>query len=121
MVTVLSTLTSLRSLHLLFQSFRSCADLASQHPSSSTRFSFPVLTELTLRGVSDYLEEFVVRIDALQLSTLDITFFNQIIFHALQLVQFTRRTPGLKVFEKAHVVFGHDTARIVLSSQPSGY
>ena len=120
MVTVLSTLTGLRSLHLLFQSSRSRPDLSGRHPSSSTRFSLPALTELRFRGVSDYLEEFVARIDAPQLSTLDITFFNQIIFHTLQLVQFTRRTPGLKVFEKAHAVFGHDAARITLSSQTSG-
>lgn len=74
MVTVLSTLTSLRSLHLLYQSSRSRPDLESRHLSSSTRFSFHVPTELRFRGVSDYLEEFVARIDAPQLSTLDITF-----------------------------------------------
>jgi hypothetical protein len=63
----------------------------------------------------------VARIDAPQLSHLDISFFNQIIFDTPHLIQFISRTPRLKALKKAHVAFRDDTARVHLSSQTSGY
>ena len=75
MVTVLSALTSLESLHLQFPSHQSCPDQATQHLPSPTRSSLLVLTELRFKGVSKYVEDLAARIVFLQLRTLDITFF----------------------------------------------
>ena len=63
----------------------------------------------------------MARIVVPQLRTLDITFFNEIIFDTSQLVQFICRTPKLKVLEDARVLFDHDTARVTLASQTFGH
>jgi hypothetical protein len=75
---------------------------------------------LRFKGVVEYLEDLVAHIDVPQLSTLDITFFNQIVFNTPELVQFICRTPKLKVLENARIVFDHD-ARVTLSSQTSDH
>ena len=62
----------------------------------------------------------MARIDAPQLTSLYIMFFNDIVFDALQFIQFIRRTPTLKAVENARVVFGHYRAIINSSSQTSG-
>ena len=135
MITVLSALTRLESLHLQFQSPRSRPDQASQHPPSPTRTALPVLTKLKFKGASEYLEFLLDRVDVPQLSTLDINFFYQILFdtdenvldpphHVFdtpQLLQFICRTPKLKVLENAHVIFENGAARVTLSSQTSGH
>ena len=121
MVTVVSALTSLESLHLQFPYLQSRPDQATQHPPSSTRTSLSVLTELRFKGVSEYAEDLVARIAVPQLRTLDITFSNEIIFDTSQLVQFICRIPKLKMLEEARVLFDHDTARVTLTSRTSGH
>jgi hypothetical protein len=122
MVTALSALTSLRKLHLGFQSPLSRPDRASRRPPSSTRLVLPVLTHFRFKGVGEYLDDLVASIDAPQLS-LQITFFNQIIFDTPQLIQFISRTPTLKAPETARVIFKYGiygaTASIELSSRTS--
>ena len=115
MATTLSTLTCLEYLSLKFQSPQSFPDRESRCPPPLTRSILPVLTDFTFKGVSEYLEYFVARIDAPQLSGLYMTLFNQIIFDTPQFIQFVNRTPTLKALEKAHVIFGDDTARVKLS------
>jgi hypothetical protein len=114
--TTLSTLTRLGSLALGFQSPQSCPDQGSRRPPSLIRSVLPVLTAFTFKGVTDYLEYLVARIDTPQLNRLYITFFNQIIFDTPQFIQFVNRTPTLKVLEKGHVTFVNGAARVKLSS-----
>jgi hypothetical protein len=116
-VTALSTLTRLRTLWLQFESPQSCPGQARQHPPPPTRSVLPSLTWFSFKGVSEYLEVVVARIDAPRLSKLDITFFNQIIFDTPQFIQFISRTTPLRPFEKARVTFGRDAAAVELSSQ----
>jgi hypothetical protein len=71
------------------------------------------------KGVCEYLDDLVARIDAPQLNRLYITFFNDIIFDAPHFIQFISRTP-LKPLEIAHVVFGYHAARVSFS-QTFGY
>ena len=123
-VTALSTLTSLETLHLEFQS-RSHSDRAGRQPPLSTRFVFPALTSFEFNGVNEYLEDFVSRVDAPQLDILNIT-FNQIVFGTPQLVQFIGRTPRLKLLEQARVFFErvffeHGTVWVKLSSKARSY
>jgi hypothetical protein len=82
MVTCLSALTSLRSLVIEFQS-------PASHPDRRglpllTRVILPALELLWFRGVSEYLEDLVARIDAPLLHTLNISFFYQLIFDIQQ-------------------------------------
>ena len=121
MTTALSALTSLRDLYLGFYSPLSLPDRATRLQPSLERFVLPVLTEFGFKGVSEYLEDLVVRIDAPLLKNLDITFFNQTLFYTPQLVQFLSRTSALKASEKARVHFGVDSATIKLSSRASDH
>ena len=119
MATTLSTLTRLGSLILGFQSPESFPDQESRRPPPLTRSVLPFLTIFTFKGVSDYLEYLVARIDAPQLNRLNIVFFNQIVFDTPQFIQFVNRIPTLKALEKSHVIFGDDAARVKMSSVSS--
>ena len=115
--TVLSTLTSLRYLDLKFQSPRSCPDRASRRPPPSTRSVLPVLTTFDFKGVSEYLEDLVAFIDAPKLGRLTITFFNDIVFDAPQLIRFISCAPKLKALEKANIYIYRHAASVKFSSQ----
>ena len=119
MVAALSALTSLEYLSLGFESPRSCPDPASRGPPPKTPSVLPVLTYLSFKGVSEYLDDLVACIDAPQLNTLDITFFNDIVFDTPQLVQFISRTPMSKALGKAYITLQDRAVRVEFSSQTS--
>ena len=121
MAAALSTLTSLESLSLTFQSPESCPDLENQHLPPSTHFVLPVLTDFLFKGVSEYLEDLVTDMDTPKLKKLVITFFNDIVFNTPRLIQFIRRTPMLSGLENAHIALRDDTARVTFRSQIYGY
>ena len=121
MATALSTLISLEELRLGFQSPLSLPDRASRRLPPPTHVVLPVLTTFWFKGVSDYLDDLVVHIDAPLLKRLDIMFFNQILFDTPQLVQFISRTPALKAPKTARVMFLDDATRVELSSGAFGY
>ena len=116
-VAALSTLVSLHSFWLEFQSPRSFPGQESQRPHPLTRLDLPVLDSLIFKGVSEYLEDLVARIDAPLLFTLGITLFNQIVFDTPQTTQFIGRMPGSKALGEARFVFEGDAAVVQLSSQ----
>ena len=120
-VTALSTLISLDSLWLRFQSPRSHPDQASRRLPPLTRTVLPGLTFFGFKGVYEYLDDLVARIDAPQLDNLDITFFNDIVFEASQLIQFISRTSTLSAVENTHIVIGDDRGIVNSSSQTSRY
>ena len=117
MATVLSALTSLGFLELGFRSPRSFPVQASRRPSLPTRSVLPLLERLEFKGVAEYLDDLVSRIDAPQLGSgfLGITLFNQIFFESPQLIQFISRS-RFKSPEKAQITFESRAARIALSS-----
>ena len=121
MLTALFTLTSLRSLTLEFKSPQPHPNTASRPLLLPARHILPVLTSLRYKGISEYLDDLVAQIDAPRLSTLYITFFDQIVFSTSQLVQFVRCAPRLKALEEACVTFECDAVRINFSTQRSGY
>jgi hypothetical protein len=120
MVAALSTLTSLRFFLLGFQSPLSCPDWASRRPPPLTRSVLPALTYFSFKGVSEYLDDIVARIDVPRIDQLFISFFNQILFDTPHFIQFISRTPTFKAFKTARLFFGHDGARVELSSQIPG-
>jgi hypothetical protein len=121
MLATLSVLTKLRSLHLQFKSPRSRPNQESRRPSPPSRCVLPALTSLKFTGFISYLEYLVAWIDAPQLGLLFTNFFNEIEFDTPELVQFIRRTPMLKEFEKAGVSFEYRVTRVNLASITSGY
>ena len=115
-VSALSTLTSLGTLRLKFRLHQSLPHRGNRRPPPLTRSVLPVLTKLEFEGVSEYLEDLVARIDTPQLSTLNITLFNQIVFDTPRFVQFISRTPNLKTHKAVHLSFMYSKAGVTLSS-----
>jgi hypothetical protein len=91
MVTCLSTLTNLKFFTLTFQPSSSRPDRGSQHPLLLTRVDLPALIGLEFQGVTEYLEDFLVRINAPVINMISITFFNRVIFDIPQLSKFVSR------------------------------
>jgi len=123
----LSVLSSLEALvlNLDFRSLQSLPDQGSRRPLPSNRSVLPALHEFIFQGVTEYLEELVSRIDTPQLSSADITFFNQIDFDCPRLAQFINCTPALRGSGRdgAHVRFNDSSANVTLRHRTpqSGY
>jgi hypothetical protein len=116
MVSCLSSLTSLESLRLEFESPRPRPIQERGRPPPQTRSALPALTYFSFRGVSEYLEDLVARIDTPFLDELNITFFHQLILDTPQLAQFITRTPNLKAHNEAHVMFLNGAVQVLLGS-----
>jgi hypothetical protein len=114
MVTLISVLSSLEQLDLEFQSPQSRPNWESRSLPPPKRSILPALFQIHFKGVTEYLEDLVTFIDAPQLKTLDITFFNQIDFDCPRLAQFISRTPTLRALDEAHVQFNDTFARVAL-------
>ncbi len=110
MVTCLSTLTRLKFLYLGFKSPQSRPDHQRQRHPPPTRAVLPALSSFLFRGVSEYLEDLVSRIDAPQLTQVHMSFFHQLIFDTPQLTQFICRIPTVKAHDQAQ-------ARLVFSER----
>ena len=103
MNTVLSALPRLKELELKFLSPRSRAVRATRYTPPLTRIILPVLTSFGFKGDSEYLEDFLSRIDAPLLSSISIVFFNQLLFNTPLLGHFINRTEGLKGPQQARI------------------
>jgi F-box-like len=79
MIIAVSTLTSLEFLNIQFESPLSRPDWDNRRLPPKTRYILPELTVFWFKGVYEYLEDFVARIDAPGIYDLRITLFNQII------------------------------------------
>ena len=117
MVTCFSVLTSLELLCLQFHSPQSCPDQESQRPPPPTRSVLPALKKFFFKGVNEYLEELVARIDTPRLYQFSTTFFNDIDFNIPELIQFI--TPTFNAPNEVHVVFDSRAARVTLQRQAS--
>ena len=123
MATILSALTSLEFLRLHFQHPRPRPALESRRPPLPplTRTIFPNLTVVEFKGVSEYLEVILARIDAPRLYKLDILFFNQIIFDTPQLSQFISRRPTLRSPKTGHIIINTYVVIVRFPPQTSDY
>ena len=119
MVACLSLLTSLGELCLGFKSPQSRPDQESRRPPPLTRTVLSILTHFTFKGAGEYFEDLVAHIDAPQLNSFKITFFNDIVFDTPQFTQFISRTLTLEAFDKASVALWNHYATIELSSKTS--
>jgi hypothetical protein len=92
MVTYISALTRLESLCLQLRSPQSCPDRADRFLPRLTRTLLPALTYLRFKGVAEYLEDLVARIDVPLLQSTNIRFFNQLVFNILEFPDLIYRT-----------------------------
>jgi hypothetical protein len=110
-------LTSLETLQLEFESPQSCPEQESQRLFPPTRSVLPSLTEIWFKGVNEYLEELLTRIDTPRLYQLETTFFHDVVFDIPELIQFI--TLRFEAPKDVHVVFDSRTASVQLRSQAS--
>ena len=118
MVALLSALSSLKELALGFESLQSRPDREIRSLPPPIRSILPALREFYFAGVTEYLEEFVTRIDAPQLVEMHMKFYNQIGFDGQRLAEFIHQTPTLRAHNEAYVQFGDYYASIELRSWP---
>ena len=107
-VTVLARMTNLESLDIDFESPLSRPHRESRRLPPPIRIVLPALTRLYFKGVSEYLEDFVARIDAPLLDSFCITFFHQLIFDIPRLAEFMGRTTRFQEFKRASLSFSND-------------
>jgi len=86
-------------------------------PPSQTCPILPSLTTLLFRGVTEYLEDLVSRIDAPLLNLVDTQFFDQLIFDTPQLFRFIGRARKLRSPKRVTVSFYHNLVKVVLGPQ----
>ena len=103
MATCLATLPSLYWLYIGFQSPRSRPDRIPRPP--LTRAVLPALGHFQFRGVSEYLEDLVARIDNPKLVELKIELFMDLMINIPQLSKFIVRTEGTKSLNSAKIAF----------------
>ena len=120
-VALLSTLSSLESLYLGFRSLQSRPDRESPSLHPQKRSTLPALIDFHFKGVTEYLEELMTRIDTPQLDRMNINFFNQIDFHCPRLAEFINCTPTLRALNEAHVQFDDSIAGVTLGSRTSEF
>ena len=122
MATILSALTNLESLGLIFQHPRPrpALEIRRPPPPPQTRTILPNLTIIQFKGASEYLEGILARIDAPRLDNLNINFFNQIIFDLPQLLQFISRRPMLWAAKEGRITIFSGTISIGFRSQTYG-
>ena len=117
MVTCLSVLNRLEKLDLQFESPQSRPDRSSSRRLlPPTRTLLPVLTILFFKGVCEYSEDLVARIDAPLLNSLNIIFFHQLILDTPQLTQFISRTPKFEKADEVRFEFTNGTADVTFQS-----
>ena len=104
-ITSLAGMPNLESLFIQFRSPLSRPHRDSRRPPPHTRIVLPALTQFKFKGVSEYLEDFVVRIDAPLLGTIHIIFFHQLIYDIPRLAQFMGRTTRFQEVKEAYVQF----------------
>jgi hypothetical protein len=79
-----------------------------------TRTILPALTDFRFKGISEYLEDLVARIDAPLLHSLAITLFHQLIFETPHISQFFSRTLKSKALNDARIVFEERAVHVSL-------
>ena len=119
MVASLSSMTKLRYFCLTFDSPRSRPSRESRRSPPMIRTALPSLTCFSFEGLSEYVEDFVARIDAPLLRDIQISIFNQLIFDNPQLSYIINCAERFNRVN-AEVSFLKYNASVELSSETGG-
>jgi len=106
--------TRLESLRLGFRYPRFRHDSASRPLLPPTRFVFPSLIKLVFKGVDEYLEDLLARIDAPLLDDLYIEIFMDLDFDVPQLRRLIGRAEEFKKFDRADISIYDDLIQLTL-------
>ena len=117
MVTALSAMPNLRQFALGFRSSPSTLDRGRLRSPPLTRIVLPALIGFSFKGISEYVEDLVSRIDVTRLSDGSIALFNQLIFDPPLLHEFFSRTEFFKPYNRATVLFYRSTIYFKLGSR----
>ena len=115
-VNVLSGASRLRSLSLHFVSFTPHPNDVGLPPPCGDRIVLPALTSFKYRGIIEYFDRFVVRIDAPRLGNIDITFLSPPMMDASQLGQFVERIDMQTSATEAEIRISADSISIFLQN-----
>jgi len=115
--TALTVMTRLEFLRLRFFSPRPRPDPESRLLHPFTRFVLPALTRLMFKGVYEYLEDLLTRIDAPLLDYLDITFFMDLDFDVPQLYRLIDHAEAFNAFDQAQVLILNRAIQLNLYSR----
>ena len=118
MVTCLSAATNLKYLELRFLSPQSRPD---RRPPPLIRTILPALAVFHFHGVTEYLEDFISRVNVPILEEVDIGFFHQLTFDVSQLHQFIGRTEALSALNIANVDLDDYCTSVELSQQTRAF
>jgi hypothetical protein len=119
MATCLTTLTNLENFQLDFESPQSSPNEENRRSPPPTRSVLPSLAIFMFKGVNEYLEELVARIDAPRLCQLWARFFNDIVFDTPELIRFVSSSSTFKAPNRAHLCFDRRAAHVKLETQTS--
>lgn len=114
MATSLSLLTKLKYLRIDFRSPGLPPDIR-QHVRQQTHALLPLLTCLEFRGVREYMEDLLARVEAPLLESVNIKFFNELTFDVPQLLRFISYAKKVNSPNGAKVDFHSDFVQITLS------
>jgi hypothetical protein len=117
--TCLSRLTNMERLQLEFESPQSSPGQESRGSPPLTRSILPALTEFSFKGVNEYFEELVARIDTPRLEIFSATFFNDIEFETPELIRFLSRSSTFNAPKEAHLFFDNQAASLKLLPRAS--
>ncbi|KAH9964820.1 hypothetical protein BJV74DRAFT_954398 [Russula compacta] len=112
MATYLATLPNLESLSIVFRSHQSRPGRLGPPP--PTRAVLPALIHFEFKGVSEYLEDLVSRIDAFNINWLVLDFLMDLVSNIPQLSRFIARTERIRLFNKAKITYSSCAIKIVL-------
>ena len=111
-LTSLAVLVNLKSLTIDFESPLSHPGREHQRLPPQTRTILPALTRFEFKGVSEYLEYLVARIESPRLESIWITLFYQLVFDTSQFAQFMARTTRFQDLNEAHVFFDNSGVQV---------
>jgi hypothetical protein len=116
--TCLSALTRLESLSLTSESPRFRPGIASQITHTHTPAPHPTLSNLSLGGSLEYLDNLVAHFDAPLLESILIMLFHQEVLDISRLSRFVRCAEKLSLIDQATVIFGFDCIGVSITLPP---
>jgi hypothetical protein len=102
MVTGLAALSRLDTLWIWFRPHHDISRLEQRHPPPLIRAVLPSLITFNFRGLGEYLEPLLARIETPRLHCFKITYFNQLDFQVPQLPQFIGRAENFELVRFMH-------------------
>lgn len=117
MVDCLPSSSGLENLQIEYRYPQRDPDQASGRPPPLTRIVLSLVTAISFKGGSEYLDHLFSRFDAPFLKHVDIMFLDPAVFEFSQISQFVGRKESFSAFDQAHMWWGGQSVNLSLSSR----